>query len=265
VLFRADGVQSGRLWPSADLAPFVEHYWWARWRLRKPHVTEIISYPSVHVVFEAGQAEIVGVVRAKFTRTLEGRGEVFAIKFQPGMFRLWSRAPVVRLTDRVSALGAQLGTPGPRLARAVLAARTTLHRARVVERHLRAAAPPFDREAGADARLARDLVTRVRTDPSLRSVNELSAVSGLGVRALQRLFRECVGVGPKWVVRRFRLQEAAELLKQQGQTIASVAASLGYFDQAHFVRDFKATVGSTPLDYRRKARDAGPSRARPRR
>jgi AraC-like DNA-binding protein len=102
--------------------------------------------------------------------------------------------------------------------------------------------------------LARDLVSRMRADPSLRTVSEVGRISGLTIRALQRLFREYVGVSPKWVVRRFRLQEAAEQLKDHGQTIASVAAALGYFDQAHFVRDFKACVGCAPLDYRRQLR-----------
>ena len=248
VLTRLAGVENGRFHPSAGIEAFVEHYWWVRWDVARPRVAEVLSYPSVHVVFESETARVTGVVRGKFTRAVEGRGEVFAVKFRPGMFRPWSRVPAFQLTNRTIALAGELGTPGPELARALLALPTAHARAQLLDRLLCAAAPAPQ----PDAVLARDLVSRMRADPSLRTVSEVGEVSGLTMRALQRLFREYVGVSPKWVVSRFRLQEAAEQLKDQGQTIASVAAGLGYFDQAHFVRDFKACVGCSPLDYRRK-------------
>src|SRR5262245_50220902 len=66
-----------RYWPSADLAPFVEHYWLVRWDLSEPRVAETIPAPSIHMVLESsGTGEIVGVMRKRFTRTLEGRGRV---------------------------------------------------------------------------------------------------------------------------------------------------------------------------------------------
>src|SRR5687768_11557347 len=71
------GGEHGRKGPSQDLADFVEHYWWVRWDVPEPYVSEVLSYPSVHVVYEADEARVVGVVRGRFTRRLEGRGEVF--------------------------------------------------------------------------------------------------------------------------------------------------------------------------------------------
>ena len=74
--------------------------------------------------------------------------------------------------------------------------------------------------------------------------------SGTTVRALQRLFQEYVGVSPKWVLRRFRIHEAAERLAAGARIDAAAFASeCGYFDQAHFIRDFKAQVGRTPGEY----------------
>ncbi|MEO5873514.1 MAG: helix-turn-helix domain-containing protein, partial [Streptosporangiaceae bacterium] len=68
----------------------------------------------------------------------------------------------------------------------------------------------------------------------------------------QRLFAEYVGVSPKWVLRRARLQKAATRA-DRGDTIdwAALAAELGYADQAHLVRDFTATVGLPPARYTR--------------
>ncbi len=248
-LVQPPGVENGRVSPSADLAPWVEHYWWVRWDVAEPQTAEVLSYPSVHVTFEGQAAHIVGVVRQKFTRRLEGCGRIFAVKFRPGMFRPWFGAPVVRLTDRTPALGGQLGAPAARLLAELLAEAGDIARAKVLESHLREHLPPPDAEAD----LARELVERVRSERELTSVAELARVSGLGVRALQRLFRDYVGVGPKWVVRRFRLQEAAELLATE-RSVGDIAAALGYFDQAHFVRDFRAVVGEAPSEYVRRIR-----------
>lgn len=67
---------------------------------------------------------------------------------------------------------------------------------------------------------------------------------------LQRLFNEYVGVSPKWVINRYRLHEAVAILAQdQSIDWAQLAADLGYFDQAHFIRDFKSVTGRTPTEY----------------
>lgn len=228
----------------------MEHYWWVRWSVEEPRVSEVLSYPSVHVVFEGADAQIVGIVRKRFARRLESHGAVCAIKFRPGMFRCFHGAPAWRLTDRSSPLGDELGRGARALADELRALPSETDRAARLEGCLRAvlpAAPP-------EATIARQLVERARTDPELLHASQLASASGLGLRALQRLFREYVGVGPKWVVRRFRLQEAAALLQRGAGTVASIAASLGYFDQAHFVHDFKAVVGTSPTAYARLAR-----------
>ena len=76
-----------------------------------------------------------------------------------------------------------------------------------------------------------------------------AAISKLDARTLQRRFASRVGVSPKWVVQRYRLHEAAALLARGERTLAAIAADLGYFDQAHFTRDFKAVVGAPPRAY----------------
>jgi AraC-like DNA-binding protein len=244
----AQGVVTGRIHPSSLVAGSIEHYWWVHWDVSEPRTSEVLTYPSVHIVFEGRAARIMGIVRQKFTRRLEARGRVFGIKFLPGMFRDLFGVPVHRLTDREQPLTNELGTGSAALARKLLALETDEERAELVDERLRAVLPPPSDEAV----LARDLVERVRTDPALLSVERLATVSGLGVRALERLFRDYVGVAPKWVVRRFRLQAAAEMLALGSASIASVAAELGYYDQAHFTRDFKRVVGMTPVEYARR-------------
>jgi AraC-like DNA-binding protein len=94
------------------------------------------------------------------------------------------------------------------------------------------------------------MVARITADTSLCRVGDLAAALGLPVRRLQRLFTDYVGVSPKWVMRRARLQEAAVRAERGGQVDwASLAADLGYADQAHLTRDFTATIGVPPARY----------------
>ena len=94
------------------------------------------------------------------------------------------------------------------------------------------------------------VVLVAQTDTTLVRVAQLAERTGRTVRALERMFRTHLGVAPKAVLRRFRVQEAALRLADGGDVdFAALATALGYFDQAHFTRDFKAQVGTTPAHY----------------
>jgi transcriptional regulator GlxA family with amidase domain len=69
-------------------------------------------------------------------------------------------------------------------------------------------------------------------------------------RHLQRLFAERVGIGPARYAQLARFARAVPLVSS-ARTLTDVAAGAGYFDQAHFCRDFRAFSGMTPDEYRR--------------
>ena len=71
----------------------------------------------------------------------------------------------------------------------------------------------------------------------------------LSERALQRLVQRRLGLTPKWLVQRRRLQEAAERLRTGGTPLGEVAAVLGYADQPHFIRDFAKVTSMTPGEF----------------
>lgn len=242
--------------PGEDLARFVEHFWTVRWNLPPDvhHIQETLPYPAVHVVVEAGRSEIVGVITGRFTRVLEGHGEVFAAKFLPAGFQgFWGR-PVSELTDRRLRLSRVFEVEDAALEARLFATDDDGERLLTLSEFLKRRLPPPDPEA----QLASDVVALVAQDPAIKSAAELALRAGLGLRSLQRLFRHYVGVGPKWVIRRNRLQESAERLAAGAPfDQAALAAELGYADQAHFIRDFRELVGATPAAY--AARNRGPS------
>ena len=99
------------------------------------------------------------------------------------------------------------------------------------------------------------IAASIMADRAITRVEHLVAATGLDLRALQRLFREYVGASPKWVINRYRLHEALEQIAAGGAIDwAALALDLGYFDQAHFIRDFRALVGVSPGAYVRGMR-----------
>jgi len=78
---------------------------------------------------------------------------------------------------------------------------------------------------------------------------------GIPLRTLQRLFRRYVGVGPKWTLQRYRLHDAVTLIDTGAvDDLAELAASLGWYDQAHFTREFTSLVGMPPAKYAARSR-----------
>ena len=104
-----------------------------------------------------------------------------------------------------------------------------------------------------DAVRAANAVDMITRDASFIRVEQVAAAADLSMRTLQRLFFDYVGVGPKWVLRRARLHEAATRAAA-GTPVdwAELAVELGYSDQAHLTRDFTATIGKPPAAYQRE-------------
>ncbi|GGU02878.1 helix-turn-helix domain-containing protein [Streptomyces coeruleorubidus] len=92
-------------------------------------------------------------------------------------------------------------------------------------------------------------------------MSQLAAFADMSARQLQRMFAEYVGIGPKWVIRRARIQEAAARAAAEPQDWSALAAELGYADRAHFTRDFTASIG-TSRHRTRVRRDAGTTSGR---
>jgi AraC-like DNA-binding protein len=253
VLHHASGpgrFHHARLPPATPLNHFVQHYWIVRWDLRghAPQLRETLPHPNVHLVFERARTRIFGVHTARYTRVLEGEGCVFGVKFRPGGLRPFLGRSVSTIANASVSLEELFGARACALEDTVLDCADETAMIDVVARFLTAWLPAQDPHID----LAAAIVARIEEDRSLTTVDAVVERSGLGTRALQRLFKDYVGVGPKWVINRYRLHEAIDQLAR-GEVIdwSTLALDLGYFDQAHFIRDFKKLVGRTPASYAR--------------
>jgi len=234
--------------PSPDLSRFVRHYWIVRWDLRgkEPYKQEILQYPCVNLVFEEGNTRIYGVNTGKSVKVLEGKGCALGIMFQPGGFYPFYRNPISALTDRSIDGRRVFGNETDEAERDILSATSDQDMVARAEKLLRDQLPETDELAETVGRIVDEIII----DRDIVKVDDVVAKFGINKRTMQRLFKQYVGVSPKWVIQRSRIHEAA-LRAADGDTPdwAKLAADLGYFDQAHLIKDFKKLIGCSPDEY----------------
>lgn len=238
--------------PSPELAHFIAHYWMVSWDLRglSPHRPETLPHPNVQAVFELGNSTVAGVHTAKFTRVLEGQSHVFGIKFTPGGFRPFLKSPVSSLANRTVPVSQIFGNGVDALEAVLVSSRAEDEMVEAANAFFCARAPAPDKTMA----LAGQLVSRILSEPDIKTVADLVSRTGIGKRSLQRLFNEYVGVSPKWVIRRYRLHELVERFNAgDPQDYVQLALELGYFDQAHLINDFRSIVGYSPTRYQRQS------------
>ena len=244
----AGRIRLGTFAPSAPLQPFVDYVWLVEWNLegQRAQTQRVLPYPNAHLVFDAGMSAIHGVVRGAFVRQLEGARRVLGVRFKPGGLRPFLGFPLARLADRTLPVDALLKVDRTEAERRVLGQPDHLTMVAAAEAMLLAVLPARDPRA----LLAEQAVQAAAAENGPLSAHALAVQTGLEERSLQRLFNNYVGASPKWVIQRFRLQEASWRLAAQGPIdLSALAADLGFFDQAHFTRHFTTLVGTSPLAY----------------
>lgn len=234
----------------AEVATHVDRHWIVRWDLRgrSPYTQEVLPHPCVNLVFEGGRGRVFGVVRDKFSRRLEGAGSALGTRFRPGAFAGFVATPMTALVGRSVSVVEAFGPDGAALDEAVSAAGEDLAAAvGPVEAFLAARLPETDDGYPLVAAIVADMLHL----PPGERVEDVARRHGVSARTLQRLFRRHIGLGPKWVLQRYRLHEAAERMAAGDDDLTRLALDLGYFDLAHFTGHFRRAVGRPPSAFLR--------------
>jgi AraC-like DNA-binding protein len=252
-----------RFAPSPELADVVRRYWMPVWALPAGHASaqRVLQYPVCLLVVSHAYALLVGPSSGLSTQELTGSGWALGTMLQPAAGQPLAGGPVDRLTDTALPLDRAHGIDGAALERAIRDAvgddpDDPGRQQQAVSAVEEALAPllPVDEEGV----LVNAIVEYVEGDRSVQRVGQVCDKFAIGERSLQRLTARRIGLSPKWLVQRRRLHEAAERLRDVARPdLARVAADLGYADQAHFGRDFRAVTGLTPGEF---AAEPRPSR-----
>ncbi len=247
--------------PAAELAPYIESYWCV-------HATADVPLDLTVDVFVDLRADLVFTFGAPYERGVAGgeresigRSNLDAQRSHP--IQITQRGEVSLVGVRFHAGGLSPFVVGPVQTwndRVVDLAEVFSDDARTLEDKLRAAGSEMGRHAdnlnaffasrlriSESYRVFQSLKEHLHAVPGDARMDELCARRGVSQRQLDRLFRAHLGFSPKTYARVVRFQRALNQLKKDpGCTLADIAARCGYYDQSHFVREFRAYAGTAP-------------------
>jgi AraC-like DNA-binding protein len=92
-------------------------------------------------------------------------------------------------------------------------------------------------------------LTNMQCNDSSDNINELAFKYGITPRYLHKLISQYTGLSPKLYYKINRFQQSLKLIANKNASLTSVAYDCGYFDQSHFIKDFKSFTGFTPSVY----------------
>ncbi|MFE7630016.1 helix-turn-helix domain-containing protein [Kocuria sp. NPDC057446] len=251
----------------------------------------VLGYPASNVVVEPDGVALHGPTSRASVRVLTGRGWAVGALLRPAGVLLFTERPAELLDGSVALpapglhsavaeamagtdpLGLPARAAGPpevvasaggptvrsavgetgdgTVAEAAPTGRQERAAALLVD-HVRALAAEVSPAAVRDGAMANRLVDLLEAEPGVRSPADLARQLHVSERSLQRLAARFVGMPPQLLLRRRRLQEAAERMRAEpAADLGTLAAELGFADQSHLTREFRSVLGATPRGYGR--------------
>ena len=239
-----------RIEPPRSAEDLVEWFWVPEWDLPEGVVSQqpVLAYPAANLVIECDGVALYGATTRMTERLLVGSGWAVGAVLRPIAFAALAAEPAL-LVDRSATIDA------PELLASVVA---------LMPGHPEEACARvstwLDARVGPrtpDGRLANDAARLLMTDPSVLRVEDAASRLAVSVRSLQRRAHQTVGLSPAAIIRRRRLQEAAQRARDEPDVpLAQIAAELGYADQAHLANDFRSILGVAPSGYRQTSTDS---------
>jgi AraC-like DNA-binding protein len=228
---------------SSRLARYVECYW-SREDSDGTAKHRVLPDGCVDVLFTTQDGEpvdlsIVGLMTAPQIFDVQPGCSFFGVRFRPGMAQAFLPG-AARLNDKTEALENVIGSHARCLLEQLAESSTPAGMARVMEASLRPLEPP-------------DAVDRAlqQLPKTGLTVDALASATGVSLRQLRRLCLDRAGVSPKYLIRILRFRDAAARISKWPSIStppnwAEFAAACGYYDQAHFIREFQEFTGATP-------------------
>jgi transcriptional regulator GlxA family with amidase domain len=172
------------------------------------------------------------------------------VRFRIGMLARFTEVPMAELVDRRLAVDALWGAAGSRLLSRLGDVGELPAQLRLIEEFLRLQL----RERAADSLVERAMPMLYRPGAAL-TIERLADLSGLGCRQLERRWLRASGVTAAETRGLCRFQHSVRaLLLDPAADVTDTALKHGYYDQAHFCRDFQSRLGQSPLAFLRSAR-----------
>ncbi len=249
--------------PNDDLAAFIKCYWTLDLPAENtPEKQRIVPDGCVEMIFEYGDSyrqyrsdgsffiQPKCFVFGQITEPLEieptGETGIFAVRFHPDGFIPFATIPIIEMENRPVPFAEIFGKDGIRLENEVLSALKIEDRIEIIERFLleKLISPKsIDQIAKASVAIIFELNGQL-------SVDELSDQLKINRRQLERKFSSLIGLSPKQLSKIIRLQATLQMIaNKQFTSLTAIAYEGNYYDQAHFIKDFKEFTGMSPKQF----------------
>jgi AraC-like DNA-binding protein len=170
----------------------------------------------------------------------------FVVQFKPNGFLPFTTIPIKELENTAIPLDKLFGKNGKNLGEQILNANSTIERIQIIETFLLG---ELANKKTIDS-IVKSTVETIFSTNGQFSVNELSKSNNISRRQLARKFSSTIGLSPKQLAKTIRIQTALKaLLNEKHTSLTDLAYENEYFDQAHFIKEFKEFTGLTPKEF----------------
>jgi AraC-like DNA-binding protein len=192
--------------------------------------------------------ELWGQIKQPLAIRSVGKNIMLGVRFLPHGAACFFREKLDCFSDRVLDLRDVLGAGVAALHSHLQDTVAWAARVGLVEefllRHLSLAEVRLDKVA-----VVSDIMSELRSEDFFDNISNVASRYGISSRYLQKLFLTYTGLTPKLYNKINRFQRSLRLVSQNDLSLTSIAYDCGYFDQSHFIREFKSFTGYTPSGY----------------
>lgn len=250
-----------RMKPHPELEPFIECYWSIEDESTISQIQKIIPDGYPEILFHhrdpwqinmQGAWELqpkrllAGQVRRYFYLQNTGASGIIGIKLKPAALTQWFNLDMSKYTDKVIDLSEALGTRLSDLEQQLHKTTTPEAITEVADHYFQQFRHPI---AGPPQPAIDKAVELIIDRKGLITIAEITVQTGISERQLERYFKKYVGLSPKYYARVIRFSAIFQYIQQGDIGWAGLANEAGYYDQSHFIRNFKAFTGEDPTAY----------------
>lgn len=249
--------------PCHDLIKLVKCYWTLE-SLKEdtPEKQTIVPDGCMEMIFHYGdlfkqyvedESNIIQprcFVIGQLTKPLEieptGETGIFSVRFYPDGFLPFATIPIKEMENKAVSLEKLFGTDGLEIEQLILNTNVTSERIKHIEAFLLSRLITVERID----KIIKSTVETILTANGQLSIDELSKQISINRRQLERKFSSAIGLSPKQLSKTIRLQTTLKMLIHKKFTSLTALAYEGeYYDQAHFIKDFREFTGLTPKEF----------------
>lgn len=249
--------------PHFELTEFIKRYWTLDGEKENtPLKNTIVPDGTMKLIFHYGDTYkhhsqsgetiilpkcfLIGQLTKPYVIEPVGVTGSFVVQFKPNGFLPFTTIPIKEMENAAIPLDKLFGEKGKILGEQILNANLTSERIQIIE-----------------AFLFRELADKKTIDHIVKStieiifdangqfsVTEFSKNNNINRRQLARKFSSTIGLSPKQLAKTIRIQTTLKaLLNEEHASLTDLAYQNEYFDQAHFIKDFKEFTGITPKEF----------------